>query len=158
MHQQQYLHNINTVLILVRKAFRLHWLFIKYMTQYSRTEYIINIRRILVDTRCSNEFNGCDLIWFYGARMHDKICATNVLNIIVEKYMQILLMMCQNMAFFLAPDMTSYFVFHILFVNYELYRQTSLSIFYLLPTRNYAKFWGPFSGHSVDFYVQISEK
>lgn len=110
---------------------------------------MINIRRILVDTRCSNEFNGGDLIWFYGARMHDKICATNVLNIIVEKYMQILLMMFQNMAFF-----SLHRIWHHTFFSYftrdlcmNCIGRHLWAFFYLLPTRNLAmRFWGHFRG------------
>ncbi|GBM36416.1 hypothetical protein AVEN_234802-1 [Araneus ventricosus] len=43
-----------------------------------------------------------------------------------------------NKVFFLAPAVTSYFVFRIFLVNYGSYRNASLGSFYVLPTRNLA--------------------
>ncbi len=43
-----------------------------------------------------------------------------------------------NKVFFLAPKVTSYFVFRIFLVNYGFYRNASLCSFYVLPTRNLA--------------------
>ncbi|GBN71329.1 hypothetical protein AVEN_145164-1 [Araneus ventricosus] len=43
-----------------------------------------------------------------------------------------------NKVLFLAPAVTSYFVFRIFLVNYGWYRNASLGSFYVLPTRNLA--------------------
>lgn len=44
------------------KGFPLHWPYIKCMSKYLRTEYMLIIRRIPVDSRCSNEFNNGDFL------------------------------------------------------------------------------------------------